>query len=333
MRRLLAPPAWLADNALLLEAFIAINLAFLTLDIYVAHSVNAFRHWAEWIPFYFSIAGALAVAVGVGRALLVGLRGHDREGVGGPEARRHGDGWTAEMPPATRHTPGALIATGAGRWTGLIVGWTSIAVGISGLLWHLQSHFFRAATLKNLVYSAPFIAPLAYTGIGFLLLVNRLVPHWSRGWARWALFLAWGGFLGNFVLSLLDHAQNGFYYWTEWIPVAVSALAVGFTLVSILAQPARLLLMATAWVLVLQVVTGVLGLGLHLRPLLNPSAAPLLDRLIHGAPVFAPLLFVNLALLAGIGVWDLWRKGAGVGDLLPHGQAPVLLPEERAFSN
>jgi hypothetical protein len=295
-------PAWLDDSALLLEAFIAVNLAFLTLDIYVAHSVNDFRHPAEWIPFGFSIVGALAVAVNL------------------PGALRH----ALSRPTSSVHP----FQSGAGRWTGLIVGWASITVGISGLLWHLQSHFFRAATLKNLVYSAPFIAPLAYTGIGLLLLTNRLVPHGSRSWARWVLFLAWGGFLGNFGLSLLDHAQNGFFYWTEWIPVAVSALAVGFLLVLTLARPTRLLLRATTWILGLQVITGLLGLGLHLRPLLDFSTAPLLERVIHGAPVFAPLLFVNLALLGGIGIWELWRQAPrGVDLVVAHVRPPALAGE------
>lgn len=289
MRRRLAPPAWLADSALLLEAFVAINLAFLALDIYVAHSMNAFRHPAEWIPFYFSIVGAIAVMVIVGKALSAGARA----------AREQMDDGA--------HAASAAISAGGGRWVGLVVGWASIVVGISGLLWHLQSHFFRDATLKNLVYSAPFIAPLAYAGVGFLLLANRLVPHRTESWARWVLFLAWGGWLGNYGLSLLDHAQNGFFYWTEWIPVAVSALAVGFVAMLCLSRPGRLLLTLTAWILALQAITGILGLGLHLRPLLDYSTAPLFDRLVHGAPVFAPLLFVNLALLAGIGVWELWR--------------------------
>src|SRR5690625_7429714 len=76
------------------------------------------------------------------------------------------------------------IMTGTGRWVGLTIGWASIAIGIAGLLWHLQSTFFRAATLKNLVYSAPFIAPLAYTGIGLLLLTNRTIHHRTRSWNR-----------------------------------------------------------------------------------------------------------------------------------------------------
>ena len=44
---------------LLLEVFVASNFAFLTLDIYLAHSVNRFRHPAEWIPFWFSVVAAV----------------------------------------------------------------------------------------------------------------------------------------------------------------------------------------------------------------------------------------------------------------------------------
>ena len=38
-----------------LEYFVLFNISFLAIDIYVAHSINAFAHWAEWIPFYFSV--------------------------------------------------------------------------------------------------------------------------------------------------------------------------------------------------------------------------------------------------------------------------------------
>ncbi len=38
----------------LLEIFVLFNLAFLALDVFIAHSINDFGHWAEWIPFYFS---------------------------------------------------------------------------------------------------------------------------------------------------------------------------------------------------------------------------------------------------------------------------------------
>lgn len=52
------------------------------------------------------------------------------------------------------------------RWLGMAVGWESIVVGVAGLLIHLESQFFASQTIKNLVYTAPFVAPLAYGGSG-----------------------------------------------------------------------------------------------------------------------------------------------------------------------
>ena len=97
------------------------------------------------------------------------------------------------------------------RDVGYLVGWLSVLVGFGGVLYHLESRFFLDRTLKSLTYAAPFAAPLAYTGLGFLLLMNRMVAARSAEWARWVILLALGGFFGNFVLSLTDHASNGFF--------------------------------------------------------------------------------------------------------------------------
>jgi hypothetical protein len=115
-------------------------------------------------------------------------------------------------------------------WRGLghAVGWVAIAIGIAGMVLHLQSGFFEHRTLASLVYAPPFAAPLAYTGLGLLLVLNRMVPAHTREWPMWVLLLALGGFIGNFVFSLTDHAQNGFFYPLEWVPVFSGALAVGF---------------------------------------------------------------------------------------------------------
>ena len=37
----------------------------------------------------------------------------------------------------------------------------------------------------------------------------------------------------------------------------------------------------------------------------NGLSSSAYENFIHGAPIFAPLLFANLAILAGIGIWDL----------------------------
>lgn len=269
-RRLLASAAGL-DRARLVEAFVAFNLAFLALDIYVAHSVNMFRHPAEWIPFFFCLAAAPAVA-----ALLV-LRGR--------------------VPPRARHRGG------------LAIGAAAILVGIAGMIWHLESQFFEATTLRSLAYSAPFLAPLAFAGLGFLLLLDRLAPHDGLEWGLWVVFLAWAGFVGNFGLSLLDHAQNGFFFDAEWIPVGAAAFAVAFLLLPLLGPQRPGVYAAILALLGVQALVGVLGFVLHVTPAVAETSGTLGERIIYGAPVFAPLLFPNIALLAALGVWDVWAKG------------------------
>ena len=45
--------SWERYKALIVELFVLSNFGFLVLDIWLAHSVNRFRHWGEWIPFWF----------------------------------------------------------------------------------------------------------------------------------------------------------------------------------------------------------------------------------------------------------------------------------------
>ncbi len=187
MQRLLRGDQWWASPRLWVEWFLVANMAFLAVDIALAHAVNAFEHRAEWIPIFFSVAATflllLAIALGGSEPALT--RG---EGTGAI-------GWRQRL----------------ARGIGLTVGWSSIAVGIAGLIWHLRSDFFQEQTIKNLVYTAPFAAPLAYTGLGLLLILDRMVDARSLEWSRWVILLAAGGFAGNFVLSLADHAQNGIH--------------------------------------------------------------------------------------------------------------------------
>ncbi len=270
------------DRPFLVELFVVSNLAFLILDIYVAHSVNAFHHWAEWIPFYYAIAGVVILL-----STLI---------------------WSTRFREGTAH-----FDKGLGRRLGFIVAWSAIFVGIGGLVLHLESQFFQALTLRTLVYSAPFVAPLSFAGLGFLLLLNRMVPRGSMEWGKWVIFLALGGFLGTFMLSLADHAQNGFFYLTEWIPVVVSAVAVGY-LLTIIVGPVRVSFLNLGFaILALQMLTGLLGFYFHIAPVWEGSAALLSDNIIYGAPVFAPLLFADLAVLAAIGLWDVRTK------MLVHG--------------
>lgn len=257
---------WRARKRLVLDAFVFANLAFLALDIYVAHSTNGFAAAAEWVPLAFSVAGALAV----GACL------HPRPVHAGRVRRA------------------VINAVGLG----------AVVVGVAGMILHLDSHFFEQQTVKNLVYTAPFAAPLAYTGLGLLVLMNRTVPEEGDEWGRWVVVLALGGFAGNFVLSLCDHAQNGFFHATEWIPVFAAALGVGFLTVAGFGRPGRQFYRVCLAVLGGEAIVGVIGFMLHASASMQGTGVTFFDRVVFGPPIFAPLLFANLALLGALGVAD-----------------------------
>ena len=267
----LDPPAWV-------EMFALSNIAFLAVDVGLAHAVNRFAHPAEYVPVGFSL---VAPVVLVATMFLGGLR-----------------------PPLAGEPSGTRRLA---RGLGLVVGWGSVAVGIAGVLFHLDSAFFEEQTLKNLVYTAPFAAPLAYTGIGLLLLLDRMVDSRTIEWARWVILLAMGGFAGNFVLTLADHAQNGFFRPSEWAGVVASAWAVSSLFAVFVVHDNRQLLGLTLAVMAAQVGVGLLGFFLHVSADLNSTAGPLWDRFLYGAPLFAPLLFADLAMLAALALWGIAR--------------------------
>lgn len=257
---------WAHDPQLWVELFVTINLAILAADIYIAHSVNHFQKWPEYIPLYFSLCSPVVLAI------VIALR------------------WIWNV-----HAPW--------RDVGYLVGWLSILVGLGGVLYHLESRFFVDRTLKSLTYAAPFAAPLAYTGLGFLLLVNRMIIVRTAEWARWVIVMALGGFFGNFVLTLTDHAANAFFARTEWIPVVSSAFATSFLLVPLVTPITRRYLDLCMLVMVGQAAVGLLGFWLHVQANLVEPGVSLWDKLVNGAPPMAPLLFPNLVGLAFIGIW------------------------------
>ncbi len=257
---------WARDYVLWVEVFALVNLGFLSIDIFLAHSENNFFRRPEYIPLYFSLAAPVLLMA----ALLA------REWMGDERVWR-------------------LLGHGVGA--------ISILVGLSGVIYHLDSQFFFERTLRSLTYAAPFAAPLAYTGIGMLLIMNRMVPAGSLEWAQWVLLLDLGGFFGNFVLSLTDHAGNGFFSWAEWIPVWSAAFAVAFLAVPFAVRVDRRYLAICALVLLVQAAVGLTGFVLHFLADLHGTSLKLFDNLINGAPPFAPLLFPNLALLGWIALW------------------------------
>ena len=251
---------WLTAERLV-DVFVAANLGFLAVDVFVAHAANAFASRVEWVPVGFSIIAPLLLLPSLFRESLP-----------------------------------------LGRALAFLVGAASILVGGAGMVLHLESAFFERQTIAHLVYTAPFVAPLSYVGLGLLVMLNKMERAGSVSWAGWVLFLAFGGFVGNLGLSLLDHAQNGFFSAAEWTPVVAAAFGVSFLFVSLFSRAPQML-RSCAWVMALEVLVGVLGFALHVRADLQATAVHLRDRFLFGAPAFAPLLFADLAVLAFIGLW------------------------------
>ena len=251
---------------------------------YLAHSVNAFRSSSEWIPVGFSLAAAVALVPGLSMS--------------GPY-----------------RNPRGIVGT--------LVGCASIFVGVAGLVYHLNNAFFELQTLKSLVYTAPFAAPLSYVGLGLLLLLNRTTDDRGDDWARWVVFLSMAGFVGNVGLSLADHAQNGLFSMAEWIPVVSASYASAFLLIALYSKE-RGFLITCLWVQLAQVLVGLGGFCLHVSANLAHGHASLRDRIVYGAPIFAPLLFADLAALAAIGLVQSLRVIESRGDALGASRSRML---------
>ncbi len=251
----------------LLDVFIIVNLAFLALDVFIAHAINGYAYTVEWLPVYFSLVASV---------LFTGV-----------------------------------VAINNPRWLygcRTCVGWSAICVGITGMLLHLNSHFFTEMSLKNLVYAAPFVAPLAYTGIGMLLLLNNQISDTDLTWAKWVVLLAVCGWCGNFILSAFDHAQNGFFNVAEWLPVITSAMAIGCLGVLLCVPYQQRFVKFCVGVLCINIIIGIAGFFFHLAAGLQTPAIRHTEKFLYGAPLFAPLLFPNLSILALLGISKLSTK-------------------------
>src|SRR5262249_17285052 len=138
-------------------------------------------------------------------------------------------------------------------------------------------------------------------------ILDRMTDARSVEWARWVVLLALGGFVGNLVLTLADHAQNGFFRPSEWIGVVASAWAVSSLCAVLVVYDNRPLVTLAAAVMAAQVIVGMLGFYLHVAADLSAPGASLWERFLYGAPLFAPLLFADLALLAAVALWAVAR--------------------------
>jgi hypothetical protein len=197
----------------------------------------------------------------------------------------------------------------------------SIMVGILGSAFHWD----RALTpsvlpgdrirWRWLIFAPPALAPLSFAGIGFMAIISALrdtKPETGRlelpgvltfrtplTQTQQLLWLVALGLLAATISAFLDHGRTGFENLFVWTPVVFGMLGtVATVLLALYEKRTSTDFLIFFWVMLLMVVVGVLGMGLHVNSNLAESSGAIVeDRFIRGAPVLAPMLFAHMGIL------------------------------------
>ncbi len=270
------------DQWILLMA--AMNEIILGADTYLAHSISGTIRNGEWIPIIFGpIAGILLLVAG-----LIALR---------------------------RRILANLIASG--------IFLTSIVVGLLGSYFHLNRIIQTGAQLDEqlssqlIVYGPPVLGPLTFAlvavlGIsaawqeepvdsGRLHLFGNLRLQMPLSKTRAYFLLVAVFLLVTLLSSVIDHAKTNFDNPWLWVPTVVGSFAVLVTMA--MGAFTRLGwgdLITYLVTMVLLVGVGLLGTFFHIQHNLGNLGLIVDERFIHGAPLLAPLLYANMAVLGVI---------------------------------
>ncbi len=240
-------------------ALVLFNLFAMTGDVAIAHAFNEFAIDTQYMPFVVGGFAALSTVIVIPRERSTWRRG--------------------------------LFMLGM---------WLTVFLGVIGFWWHLESQVIWRGwfSLKTYVYTAPLMAPLAYTGVAFigLVVIKRSGHMFGVEARRWLYALIAGGSFGNASLSILDHARNGFIHPMEWVPIPVTIFA-GVAFLWVAFRP-RLtgVVQWTLWLaIVLQIIVGTIGWLLHVYGNLTAETGDVLHKIIYGPPIFSPLLLADIA--------------------------------------
>jgi|WetSurMetagenome_2_1015567.scaffolds.fasta_scaffold126002_1 hypothetical protein len=271
---------------------LAFNELLLGFETYSAHIIRGTIIPQEWIPIIFGpIAGALLLIAG-----MISFRKRDR----------------------------AVILAN-------LVFLASIVVGLLGAYFHLRRAILPFAPLGEqisvplLVWAPPSLAPLTFALIGLIgistlwiedppdsgVLVlwqgKRITMPYSK--TRAFFFMVGLGNLSTVISSVLDHSRAGFDNALLWIPTAVGIFGVVVALVlGFIREPSRSDLITYMGAMVLMALTGMMGSYLHIRQDLTAQGTVVIERLIRGAPVMAPMLFADMGAIGLIALLDPREK-------------------------
>jgi len=272
----------------LVLVMMAINLFFLSVDIYLAHSISGTIVPNEWIPIIFGmVGGALLVLAG-----LIALQ---------------------NRPLAT------IIAT-----VTLLI---SIVVGLLGAYFHWVRGILptgpvgQRITLDLLVWAPPIFGPLMYSFVG----IFGLSAAWVEDPPDSGILIMMGGrrlqlpypktqayfyiigmaALATVASSVLDHARLNFADPWLWVPTLIGVFgSVVAVVLGALDHPTRADLISYILAMLLLIVVGAVGAVLHIGGNLTSQGVVVIERFIRGAPFLAPLLFANVGTLGLIVLLD-----------------------------
>jgi hypothetical protein len=111
-------------------------------------------------------------------------------------------------------------------------------------------------------------------------------------------FLVGLGCLASVTSSVLDHARTGFANPWLWAPTAVGVFAtVAACALGAIRRPTRSDLITYAAAMLLMLLVGLIGFGLHVSVNLVELDTIVVERFLRGAPFLAPLLYCDMGLL------------------------------------
>ncbi len=265
----------------LMMLMVAMNLAFLGLDIFLAHGMNGTIRPNEMIPIVFGpLAGLVLLLAG-----LISLR---------------------------RRTAAIWLAFGV-----LAV---SAVIGLLGAYFHVARAIppsgpgTPSLALTLLVFAPPVIGPLTFSLVAVLGVIaavledpvdsgRMVIPgvfSWRVPFSKTRQYAIWVGLgiLATLLSSVLDHGRFNFENLWVWLPTVVGVFAVVATITyGAIAQPSRgdtAVLIAAQIGLIL---VGVIGFVLHIESGLTTGNAVVPERFLRGAPFMAPLLFADMGTL------------------------------------
>lgn len=268
----------------LLLTLVAFNLIAIGLESYLAHLISGGVKPAEMIPVIFGPLSGIILFFAVYLRI-----------------------WKQKVVLST-----LVIMVAAGL---------SIGVGLLGVAFHgdraLAPEYFPGSRLRWdwLIFAPPVAAPLSFVGVGLMAIIAALedtkpesgrlslpgvlsfqTPLKQTQQLFWLIGL---GLLAATLSAFLDHGRTDFEDVFVWIPVVTGTFGGIVTLMmAFYAQRSHADYFIFFWVMILMVIVGVVGLGLHINADLPETGREIVaERFIRGAPPLAPLLFANLGLL------------------------------------